>query len=127
MLVEALGWASSESAIAPFLEFHGEIRELLEALGAARLLEQGPSDGFFETLRMKLAAGPQLRRVYGLLTKRETEILGLLRQSASNKHIARAADITEDAVKFHLKNVYRKLGVHSRSEALKALDDGHYA
>jgi DNA-binding NarL/FixJ family response regulator len=41
---------------------------------------------------------------------------------AFNKHLARAAHITEDAVKFHLKNIYRKLGVHSRSEALAVLD-----
>jgi LuxR family maltose regulon positive regulatory protein len=57
-----------------------------------------------------------------VLTKREAEICGLLRRRASNKHLARAAHITEDAVKFHLKNIYRKLGVHSRSEALAILD-----
>ena len=35
-----------------------------------------------------------------------------------NKLIARALDLTENAVKFHLKNIYRKLGVAGRSMAI---------
>jgi LuxR family transcriptional regulator, maltose regulon positive regulatory protein len=57
-------------------------------------------------------------RLKQLLTLRESQILRELSQGASNKVIARTLDISEDGIKFHLKNVYRKLGVNSRVMAL---------
>ena len=57
------------------------------------------------------------------LTKRETEILGLVSQGYSNSRIARSLWVTEQTVKFHLSNIYRKLGVANRTEATRwALD-----
>lgn len=53
-----------------------------------------------------------------LLSRRETEILTLLADGLSNKAIARKLDITEPTVKFHLKNLYSKLGVGRRSLAV---------
>lgn len=47
-------------------------------------------------------------------TQREESITGLLKQNLSNKEIARALGITERTVKFHLGNIYTKLGVHDR-------------
>ncbi|MNF72642.1 HTH-type transcriptional regulator MalT [compost metagenome] len=52
------------------------------------------------------------------LTKREQEILALLEQSMSNKHIALALDISVQTVKWNLKNMFIKLGVSSRYEAI---------
>ena len=122
-LTEALTWAAAESAIAPFLEFRPQTTQLLDALDAAGLSLSGVSQEFLRTIRERVEQAPELRRLYGLLTKREAEILELLRHSASNKHIARTAGISEDAVKFHLKNIYRKLGVHTRNDALRTLED----
>jgi DNA-binding NarL/FixJ family response regulator len=51
------------------------------------------------------------------LTHRETEILGLAAQGLTNARIARQLWITEQTVKFHLSNTYRKLGVRNRTEA----------
>ncbi len=51
------------------------------------------------------------------LTTRETEILTLVASGASNARIARQLWVTEQTVKFHLSNVYRKLGVANRTEA----------
>ena len=51
------------------------------------------------------------------LTARELEILGLVAEGASNSSIARQLWVTEQTVKFHLSNVYRKLGVANRTEA----------
>jgi DNA-binding NarL/FixJ family response regulator len=51
------------------------------------------------------------------LTARETEILGLAAQGYTNGRIARQLWITEQTVKFHLSNTYRKLGVTNRTEA----------
>jgi DNA-binding NarL/FixJ family response regulator len=57
----------------------------------------------------------------GTLTGRELEILRLVAGGASNARIAGRLWVTEQTVKFHLSNVYRKLGVANRTEA------SHYA
>src|SRR4051812_37411923 len=51
------------------------------------------------------------------LTERELEILGLVAQGYTNGRIARELWVTEQTVKFHLSNTYRKLGVANRTEA----------
>jgi DNA-binding NarL/FixJ family response regulator len=51
------------------------------------------------------------------LTSRELEILQLAAQGYTNGRIARELWVTEQTVKFHLSNTYRKLGVANRTEA----------
>jgi DNA-binding NarL/FixJ family response regulator len=51
------------------------------------------------------------------LTRRELEILRLVAEGHSNAQLARMLWVTEQTVKFHLSNVYRKLGVSNRTEA----------
>jgi DNA-binding NarL/FixJ family response regulator len=51
------------------------------------------------------------------LTRREVQVLQLLAEGRSNAEIARALWITPQTVKFHLSNIYRKLGVANRTEA----------
>jgi DNA-binding NarL/FixJ family response regulator len=51
------------------------------------------------------------------LTDRELEILQLVAQGHTNGRIARELWVTEQTVKFHLSNTYRKLGVANRTEA----------
>ncbi|HEX2111655.1 MAG TPA: response regulator transcription factor [Gaiellaceae bacterium] len=51
------------------------------------------------------------------LTRRELEILKLVAEGHSNAQVARLLWVTEQTVKFHLSNVYRKLGVANRTEA----------
>ncbi|RKQ94085.1 two-component system response regulator DesR [Solirubrobacter pauli] len=51
------------------------------------------------------------------LTDRELEILRLVSQGYTNGRIARELWVTEQTVKFHLSNTYRKLGVANRTEA----------
>ena len=54
------------------------------------------------------------------LTGGELRVLRLLAGGASNREIASCAEISENTVKFHLKNVYGKLGVSSRAAAVFA-------
>jgi DNA-binding NarL/FixJ family response regulator len=54
------------------------------------------------------------------LSKKELEVLRQLALGLSNNDIARALWISEQTVKFHLRNVYKKLGVANRSEAIRA-------
>jgi DNA-binding NarL/FixJ family response regulator len=51
------------------------------------------------------------------LTRREMEILRLVAEGHSNSQVARRLWVTEQTVKFHLSNVYRKLNVANRTEA----------
>jgi DNA-binding NarL/FixJ family response regulator len=51
------------------------------------------------------------------LTARELEILRHAAQGRTNGQIARELWVTEQTVKFHLSNTYRKLGVANRTEA----------
>ena len=52
------------------------------------------------------------------LTPRENDVLGALDQGGGDKMIGRRLGITEHAVRYHLKNIYRKLGANDRVGAL---------
>ena len=54
------------------------------------------------------------------LTERELAILRALGDGMSNKQIARELWLAEQTVKFHLTNIYRKLNVTTRTEAVNA-------
>jgi len=53
------------------------------------------------------------------LSPREHDILSHLSEGLCNKTIARAANIAEGTVKHHIKNIFAKLGVSSRTEAVR--------
>lgn len=53
------------------------------------------------------------------LTAREKEVIQLMAQGLANKQIALSLGISEHTVKFHLSSLYAKLGISSRTEAIK--------
>ena len=53
-----------------------------------------------------------------LLSEREIEILKLVASGKSNQSIADQLSISENTVKYHLKNILQKLGVSNRTEAV---------
>jgi ATP/maltotriose-dependent transcriptional regulator MalT len=55
----------------------------------------------------------------GVLTVREMEILLLVARGLSNGQIARSLSVSEATVKRHLANAYPKMGVASRSQAVR--------
>ena len=81
-------------------------REFLEALLAAAGAVASPRGG--------------LPTALPLLTDRECEMLVLLANGISNKGIANRLFVSENTVKFHLKNIYAKLSVTSRVQAVSA-------
>jgi len=56
---------------------------------------------------------------FSQLTPREREVLGLLVKGNSNKQIARQLKIEEITVALHLRSIYRKLNVASRTQAVR--------
>ena len=54
-------------------------------------------------------------------TDRERKILSMMVNYMSNEQIAAAMFVTRDTVKYHLKNIYGKLGVKSRLEAIRSV------
>jgi len=100
-----------------------ELRGMIEAVGrgepaispqtAARILQ--------EFARGQRAAEPEPER----LTDRELSVLRLVVDGLRNKEIAAELGISENTVKFHLKNTVEKLHVRSRAElAVRAVREG---
>ncbi|MBL8304373.1 MAG: tetratricopeptide repeat protein, partial [Ideonella sp.] len=78
------------------------------------------------TVRQRLAAwahagaapaAPAGTRASNGLTEREDEVLGLMAQGQSNKHIARTLGLSPHTVKRHVANIMDKLGVATRTQA----------
>ena len=53
------------------------------------------------------------------LTPKEREVLELLARNLSNKEIARAMQIGEETIKWHLKNLFNKLDAGTRKQAVR--------
>ena len=106
------------------------LREATEA-GVDAAIGRSMDAATFATLVSAVAAGQIYhafavvpRRALGHcdgLTPRELEVLQMVAAGASNLRIARALWVAEQTVKYHLSNVYRKLGVANRTQA------SHYA
>jgi DNA-binding NarL/FixJ family response regulator len=60
------------------------------------------------------ALARQKRCHHGTLSPRESEVVGLLQRRLSNKEIGSALGLGERTVRFHLQNVFDKLGVRDR-------------
>ncbi|AJE47046.1 LuxR C-terminal-related transcriptional regulator [Celeribacter indicus] len=94
-------------------DFAEVIRKLIRRSGLSRL-----SPTAAQYLSAAAAVHGRRARNHSLLSRREEEVLGLLAEGLSNKAIARRLDISEPTVKFHLKNLYSKLGVARRTLAV---------
>ncbi len=76
-------------------------------------------------LRRTPAPRPAGEGEEGLLTRRERDVLHGLSEGDGYQEIGQRLHISADTVRFHIRNIYRKLHVHSQSEAVaKALRKG---
>jgi DNA-binding NarL/FixJ family response regulator len=90
------------------------ISKSVHPVSLATLLREISRDAVVHVPRRSAA---KLPRTDCPLTDRELEILRLVAQGHTNGRIARELWVTEQTVKFHLSNTYRKLGVANRTEA----------
>ncbi|MEM6724018.1 MAG: response regulator transcription factor [Bacteroidota bacterium] len=120
------------------LTVHEETQLVFEALktgAVGYLLKSSKSERIAQNVREVFEGGAPMsptiaRKVIGsfrpvqetILTERETEVLQRLAKGANNKQIAEDLFVSRNTVKAHVKNIYHKLQVHSRAEAVsKAL------
>ena len=97
----------------------------LLVIGAIVLMDEKGSQGFWSVLnRARAEAGEDpSRRLRAIsdafgLTKRESEIMGLLVSGRSAPYIAEELFIAVSTVKYHSSRVFAKLGVHSKQELI---------
>ena len=91
-----------------------------EVLGAMREIQQGGGAMSGEIARKVIGYFREQTTVKAEvdeLTSREREVLELVVHGLSNKEISDRLSVTVDAVRWHLKHIYQKLHVHSRTEA----------
>ncbi len=125
--LRAVAIASPQGVVRPFIDegraMSSFVRQGLRRFGVGSLSADGA-----EFVANILAASSDNRAAggsAGLLSEREHEILGLLNHGLANKEIARSVGLSEATVKFHLKNLYGKLGVNSRVMAITVARQQH--
>jgi DNA-binding NarL/FixJ family response regulator len=114
------------------------VRDLLQAGVCGYILKDDDYVSRIETIVRDLAEGrlylsPQAYEALAeathqasdreLLTDRERDILRLARRGLPNPQIAQALHLSPGTVRNHLSAIYRKLGVHSRYEALTTAEE----
>lgn len=122
-LCEALAMAEPEGYLRVFLDEGEPMLRLLYLV-----LEQGNSSGYLKTILAEFskdAINPPPKdeiltsdRLFEPLSEREREILSLIAEGLSNREISARLYLSLSTVKGHTANIYGKLGVNSRTQAL---------
>jgi len=114
--------AEPSGLVRPFVDRGPRLLRLLEALATRDV-----PPGFLRTLLAAFGERPTRRTIspeaaspaFGmLLSNRELDVLELLTQRLSNKEIAGRLHVSPETVKKHARNLYQKLEVHGRREAV---------
>jgi DNA-binding CsgD family transcriptional regulator len=84
--------------------------------GFLKPLEEGDSISPFRQACKQIAAANRL-------SPRETEILILLSRGHDRSYIGNKLVISDETVRSHFKNIYRKTGVHSQQEIIRAVEE----
>ncbi len=129
-LVLAISLAAPRGIVRPFIEQAGTIANLVNDTKVSAWTFALPEErAFFARICADLPVGNPLAHEYWspwageagtaiAPTPRESELLALLDIGLSNQCIADHTQTSVGTIKWHLKNLYRKLGVSSRSAAL---------
>lgn len=118
-LIEITGHVTATGYIRPFIEESRLARKMLathrDALG-----EVDDATDFLAIMDSQILSprGADSEQVRSLLTGREHEVICEVAEGLTDKEIARKLDLAPNTVKFHLKNIFRKLGVRNRAHAV---------
>ena len=118
-LVEFLRLARTTDFVRPLVREASVSRIVMR-----RLLETGCDQDTIETANAILAdLGRDGNAVEPAFTPRERDVLEQLRSGLRNRQIARHLGLSENALRYHLKNIYRKCGVSDREQAIRRIRD----
>ncbi len=121
---DELGLRCLRAGASGYLSKEVELEALPRALRGVMAGEAAISRRFamslIERFRASPSGGAGLRPVRSRLTDREWEVLDLLATGATTDEIARGLVLSPETVRSHLKNLYRKLEVNSREDAVRA-------
>jgi LuxR family maltose regulon positive regulatory protein len=119
---------AAEEAVATAVDLavgHGMLRTVAaDGAGAIELVERAAwraPGSWMDRLRHALApawSSPEARRPIDDLTDRERDVLRLLPSRLTLSEIASELYVSQNTLKFHLRGIYRKLGVDSRAQAV---------
>lgn len=98
---------------------HKRLTDLIKNHAYLTVLSEKPTE--IETENQRLVI--EEFNILEVLTERESEIANLLLKGKTYKMIAGELNISENTVKTHVKNIYSKVGVQSRSELMSLLVD----
>jgi NarL family two-component system response regulator LiaR len=90
-----------------------------ELVHAIRLVHAGKMTLSSEAMQVLAYAVPQPQIRAGRLTERERDVLSCMSDGLNNHEIAEKLVVSLGTVKFHISNIFQKLGVDSRVEAVK--------
>ena len=97
----------------------GYVVKTVEPVDLAKVLRTALSSTSFTVWGADAAQASDRPSGATVLSERETAVLDAVARGLSNREIGRQLWISEQTVKFHLRNVYRKLGISSRTEAAR--------
>lgn len=110
-------------ALTPFLNLPPAVMDLLWT----RLRQQHAAYDADIREIMARSSALQARAVVGVsgggLTARELQLAAMLSHSTDVRHLARELFLSPNTVKVHLRNLYNKLGVHSRATAIARIEE----
>lgn len=119
--------ATPQGTQRPFLDRSAVIGDLISSVTASSpMFALNKERAFFNTLRSRIALtlSPPSTPTHvdtspiAAPTQRELELLRLIERGLSNEEIAAYANASLNTIKWHLKNLYRKLGVSNRAGAI---------
>ena len=123
---DELGLLALQAGTVGFLSKDVDIDALPRALEGVRRGEAAISREMtrrlIERYRGTANGATGLRPIRSPLTAREWEVIDLLKRDRSPEHVADTLVLSPETVRTHIKNIMRKLDVHSRADALAAAE-----
>jgi NarL family two-component system response regulator LiaR len=123
---DEVGMLALQAGAAGFISKDVDIDALPRTLTAVHAGEAAISRAMtrrlIQAFRSAARGASGLRPIHGPLTAREWEVIELLAAGRSTDHIADVLVLSTETVRSHVKNIMRKLGVHSRADAVAAAE-----
>ncbi|NHT75737.1 regulatory LuxR family protein [Rhizobium sp. PP-F2F-G38] len=121
VLQKTFGDCARLGTIAPLAEERVFLQELIDNQRIGGFLSTVTGNRqILRKLRDSGRLDNQSTKMANTLSRRESKILLMISEGAANKDVANTLGLSEATVKFHLGNVYRKLGCRSRQEAISS-------